>query len=149
MFIKTATDNLYIVCGLRVAHYITHTHLFGDVAVLVNVVEVKRPVELLSDRTSEQHWQADDKVLKPDWTVSVNVKCVEQEVSVRGCICGQIESGSQIYCTVFSKSTQQAKKRKWFEWRGGFDCWNIFLTNLLGEKTENRWTWMFPHQPSH
>lgn len=42
------------------------THLFGDVAVLIDVVEVKGPVELLGDRTSEQHRQADDKVLEAD-----------------------------------------------------------------------------------
>lgn len=64
-----------------------HTHLFGDVTILINVVKVESPVELLGDRTSEQHWQADDEVLKTDWTVSVHVKRVEQEVSVGGCIC--------------------------------------------------------------
>lgn len=79
-------------------YILTHTHLFGDVAVLINVVKVKGPVELFCDRTPEQHWQADDEVLKADRTVSVDVKCIEQEVSVGGGICGQKEWGSLIEC---------------------------------------------------
>lgn len=66
-----------------------NTHLFGDVAVLVDVVEVERPVELLGDRSSQQHWEANDKVLKADGAVSVKVERIEQEVSVGGSICGQ------------------------------------------------------------
>lgn len=66
-----------------------NTHLFGDVAVLVDVVEVKSPVELLGDRSSEQHGEANDKVLKADGAVSVKVEGIEQEVSVGGSICGQ------------------------------------------------------------
>lgn len=68
-------------------HVPTETYLFGDVAIFINVIEVKSPVELLGDRTSEQHRQADDKVLEPDRAISVYVKRVEQEVSVGGCIC--------------------------------------------------------------
>lgn len=78
----------------QVANPITCTYLLGDVAILINIIEVKSPVELLSDRTSEQHWQADDKVLKANWTISVDVERVEQEVGVGGGICGQKESGS-------------------------------------------------------
>lgn len=70
----------------------TNAHLFGDVTVLVDVVEVEGPVELLRDRTSEQNRQADDEVLEADRAVSVDVERVEEEVSVGGCICGQGES---------------------------------------------------------
>lgn len=66
----------------------TRTHLFGDVAVFIDVIEVKGPVEFLCHRAPEQHWQADDKVLEADGAVSVDVKRVEQKVSVGGCICG-------------------------------------------------------------
>lgn len=65
------------------------SHLFGDVAILINVIQVKGPVELLCDGTPEQHRQADHKVLKPDGAVSVDVKRVEQEVSVGGRVWGQ------------------------------------------------------------
>lgn len=98
-----------MLCGLltfhcqRCAHPITHTYLFGDVAVLINVIEVKGPVKLLSNWTSEQHRQANDKVLKSDRTISVDVKRVEQEVSVGGCICRQKMQLSQL------------------EWGGGLD----------------------------
>lgn len=64
-----------------------HIYLFGDVAILIDIIEVKGPVELLCDRTSEEHGQPDDKILKADRSVSVDVKRVEQEVSVGGCIC--------------------------------------------------------------
>ena len=81
-----------IVCKLHIP-ISRSQYLFGDVAVLIDVVEVKGPVELLSDGTSEQHRQADDKVLEADRTVSVDVKRVEQEVSIGACVCGQKESG--------------------------------------------------------
>lgn len=105
-------DQLYFI------YILTHTHLFGDVAVLINVVKVKGPVELFCDRTPEQHRQTDDEVLKADWTVSVNVKCVEQEVSVGGCICRQKEWGSLIEWTVHDS---QSSKGKWLGWGGGLD----------------------------
>lgn len=77
--------------GVPPHHVVDRLHnrqhlLFGDVAVLVDVVQVEGPVELLGDRTSEQHRQADDKVLKADRAVSVDVEGVEQKVGVRGCI---------------------------------------------------------------
>lgn len=62
------------------------SYLFGDVTIFINVIEVKGPVELLSDRTSEQHRQADDKVLEADGAIPVDVKRVEEEVSIGGCI---------------------------------------------------------------
>lgn len=62
------------------------SYLFGDVAIFVNVVEVKGPVEFLRDRAPEQHRQADDKVLEADGAVSVDVEGVEKEVSIGGCI---------------------------------------------------------------
>lgn len=65
------------------------TYLFGDVTVLINIIQIKGPVELLGDWPPEQHRQSYDEVLEADWSVSVYVKCVEQEVSIRGCICGQ------------------------------------------------------------
>lgn len=68
-------------------HVPSGIYLFGDIAIFINVIEVKGPVELLSDRASEQHRQADDKVLKADRAISVYVKRVEQEVSISGRIC--------------------------------------------------------------
>lgn len=80
----------------HVIYPINQTYLFGDVAILINVIEIKGPVELLSDGAPEQNWQANDKVLKANWTISVYVECVEQEMSVGGCICGQNEWGKEI-----------------------------------------------------
>lgn len=64
------------------------THLFGDVAVFIDVVKIEGPVELLGHRAPEQHRQADDKVLEADRAVSLDVKRVEQKVGVGRCICG-------------------------------------------------------------
>lgn len=38
-------------------------YLFGDVAILINVVEVKGPLELLVDCSSQEDGEADHKVL--------------------------------------------------------------------------------------
>lgn len=76
---------LCVVVFFAVCHI---THLFGDVAVFIDVIQIKGPVELLGHRTSEQHRQADDKVLEADRAVSVHVKRVEQKVGVGRCICG-------------------------------------------------------------
>lgn len=41
----------------------SHPYLFGDVAVLVNVIEVKGPLELLLDCSSKEDGKANHKVL--------------------------------------------------------------------------------------
>lgn len=44
-------------------HTSTMTHLFVDVSVSVDVVEVEGPLELLSDGAPQQDWQRCHKVL--------------------------------------------------------------------------------------
>lgn len=50
-----------------------HAYLFGDVAVLVNVVEVKGPLELLLDCPSKEDGEAHHKVLGEGRVRSHNV----------------------------------------------------------------------------
>ncbi len=109
---------------------VTHTDLFGDVAILINVIEVEGPVELLSDWTSEQHRQADDEILKADWTISVDVKRVEQEVSVRSCIWGQKQARPLSNCGVFCQISKRAMLIRAGTWSWSntlltFDFWSF------------------------
>lgn len=97
------------------------TYLFGDITVLINIIQIKSPVELLGDWPPEQHRQSYDEVLEADWSVSVDVKRVEQEVSVRGCICGQNDMINQkqalrsvLYASqiiIYSLYLQQKRKK--------------------------------------
>lgn len=97
------------------------TYLFGDITVLINIIQIKGPVELLGDWPPEQHRQSYDEILEADWSVSVDVKRVEQEVSVRGCICGQNDMINQkkalrsvLYASqiiIYSLYLQQKRKK--------------------------------------
>lgn len=69
------------------------THLLGDVAVFIDVVQIKGPVELLGHRAPEQHRQADDKVLEANRAVPVDVKGVEEKVGVGRRVCGGGDEG--------------------------------------------------------
>lgn len=98
------------------------TYLFGDITVLINIIQIKGPVELLGDWPPEQHRQSYDEVLEADWSVSVDVKRVEQEVSVRGCICGQNDMINQkqalrsvLYASqIYILCTYNKKGKSWF-----------------------------------
>lgn len=84
-------DDFSVFNNVKTFRPVYNTHLFGDVTVLIDVVEVEGPVELLCDRTSQQNRQANDEVLKADWAVSVDVEGVEEEVGVSGSVCRQKE----------------------------------------------------------
>lgn len=81
------SNNTFLLLSLK-CDICPITHLFGDVAVFIDVVKIEGPVELLGHRAPEQHRQADDKVLEADRAVSLDVKGVEQKVGVGRCICG-------------------------------------------------------------
>lgn len=49
--------------GGQMGHAPATQYLFGDVAVLVNVIEVKGPLELLLDCSSQEDRKANHKVL--------------------------------------------------------------------------------------
>lgn len=44
---------------------LTVTHLFRDVAVFIDVVQVERPVQFFLDRPSQEDGEAHDEILQP------------------------------------------------------------------------------------
>lgn len=58
-------------------------HLFSDVTILVDVVKVESPVELFSDRSSQQHGQTDHKVL-PMRAAESGQRLDNEEIKIEG-----------------------------------------------------------------